>query len=233
METDKKKLRAVSVAVTALAACVIMAVVDGAIKPPYAVKSAVKLVVFAAVPLLYAFLTRDREVTRRLVPKKKRLGLSLVLGVVVYALIVGGYFLLRGVIDFSAVTVSLAGGEGVTKDNFVFVAVYISFVNSFCEELMFRAFAFGALEGRTPRAVAYTFSALMFALYHVAIMSGWFHPAVVTLIIAALFAAGLVFEVLDRDGERGEGSIYPSWIVHIFANLGINTVGLVLFGIIG
>ncbi len=235
--SDKK--RALSSAAITLLACAVMAVVDGVISPPYAVKSAVKLVFFVALPLLYLSLSGD-GVLRFILPRKdagkspapvgaaRACTAAAGAGVIVYAVIVGGFFALRGVVDFSAVTASLASGEGITRDNFIFVALYISFVNSFCEELLFRGLAFGVLREHAGRRTAYVFSSAAFALYHIAIMSGWFSPVTFALLIAALFLAGAVLDFFD---ERC-GSVLPSYIVHIFANLGINTVGLILFGII-
>lgn len=226
--TDKR--RAFAAVVITVLACVVMAVVDGIIEPPYAVKSAVKLVLFVALPITYMISTGDEKFRLRFVPRGSAAvyGAALGAGVCIYAIIVGGYFLLRGVVDFSAVTTSLSEGEGVTRDNFIYVAVYISFVNSFCEELMFRGFSFGVLCDRASRRVAYVFSSVAFAVYHVAIMSGWFSPFMFVLLVAGLAAGGAIFDFVDD----GAGTVYPSWIIHIFANLGINTVGLVLFGII-
>ena len=45
--------------------------------------------------------------------------------------------------------------------------------------------------------------------------------------VAGLTAAGLFFNWLDR-----EGSVLPSWLVHMGANLGTNGVGFILFGIL-
>ena len=224
--SDKK--RAITIILMAISACLVMAIVDGVIEPQYAVKSAVKLVMFVAAPVIYMVCSRDGRFRKFLKPDKKRILLALALGVVVYGAIVGGYFLLRGVIDFSGITQSLIDGEGVTRNNFIFVALYISFVNSFCEELFFRGFAFGALGGVIPKKFSYLFSALLFAVYHVAIMTGWFSPLVFVLMIVGLAVAGIIFNRIDD----GADSIFPSWIIHLFANLGINTIGLILFGII-
>lgn len=226
--TDKR--RAASAVCITVFSCIVMAVIDGIVEPPYAVKSAVKLVMFVVLPLIYMISTGDDKMRRRFSLRENAAvyGAALGVGVCIYALIVGGFFLLRGVVDFSAVTESLAGGEGVTRDNFIYVAVYISFINSFCEELMFRGFSFGVLRDRMSGRAAYVFSSAAFAAYHVAIMSGWFSPIIFVLLIAGLAAGGAIFDFFD---DRA-GTIYPSWIIHIFANLGINTVGLVLFGII-
>jgi CAAX amino terminal protease family. len=48
------------------------------------------------------------------------------------------------------------------------------------------------------------------------------------LLIAGLFFAGLVFNWLNEKAE----TIYASWMVHMFANFAINTIGYILFGIL-
>ena len=223
--TNRK--RAITIIAIVLIACAVMAFIDGWLEPPYAIKSAIKLVYFVAIPVIFMVCYRDGSL-KLLKPNKKRILLAFGLGLGVYGVIVGGYFAFRGIIDFSGITDSLINGEGVTRDNFIYVALYISFVNSFCEELMFRGFAFGALGKVLPRPAVYLFSALTFAVYHVAIMSGWFSPLIFVLMILGLAVGGIIFNRIDD----GADSIYPSWIIHLFANLGINTVGLILFGII-
>ena len=59
-------------------------------------------------------------------------------------------------------------------------------------------------------------------------MKSWFSPILYFLLIISLFIAGLLFNWLNQK----KNNIYPSWFVHIFANLGINTIGLILFDII-
>ena len=59
-------------------------------------------------------------------------------------------------------------------------------------------------------------------------MIGWFGPWVFIIIMAGLFAGGLIFNCLNEKSS----TLYPSWLVHMFANFGINTVGFILFGLI-
>ncbi len=136
--------------------------------------------------------------------------------------------LLKDVFDFSAITGALTGNIGVTRDNFVFVSLYISFVNSLLEEFFFRGFAFLTLKKLSTRRFAYLFSAAVFSLYHVAMMIGWFSVEVFVIVLAGLFAGGLIFNFLNEKS----GTIYPSWFVHMFANFAINTIGFMLFGIL-
>ena len=146
-------------------------------------------------------------------------------GLAVYAVILSAFFLLRNMFDFSALTANLTAETGVNRQNFLWVALYISFVNSLLEEFFFRGYAFLTLKKQAGRRTAYCFSAAAFALYHAAMMFGWFDASVLALALAGLFAGGLIFNRFD---ERS-GSIYLSWLVHMFANFATNTVGFLLF----
>ena len=108
------------------------------------------------------------------------------------------------------------------------MALYISFINSFLEEFFFRGFAFISLKKLTSRKFAYIFSAALFALYHAGMTAGYFHIGIFLATLAGLFVAGIIFNYLNEKSEN----IYTSWLVHMFANFAINTVGFILFGII-
>lgn len=208
--------------------CIIMAVIDGILKANYFFKSVIKLVLFLILPFIYSFFDKDVRIKENFIPEKKGIKSVIFLCVFVYIVILGGYLLLKNVFDFSAITGALSNNIGVTGRNFIFVSIYISFVNSFLEEFFFRGFAFLTLKRITGRKFAYLFSSLVFAIYHIAIMIGWFGVDVFIIIMAGLFAGGLIFNYLNEKSE----CIYPSWFVHMFANFAINTVGFILFGII-
>lgn len=223
-----KQIRAAAILAVLFCGCVLMGVVDGVISPPYEAKSAVKIVAFGIVPTVLLISFDKNSFVKLLKPEKKGILISLFCGCALYAIILGGYFLLRNIFDFSAITDSLVSGEGVTKEKFPYVALYISIFNSFLEEFFFRGFAFLGLKELLGRKAAHTVSALMFALYHVAIMSGWFSPILFALLLLGLYAGGVIFNAIDEKS----GCIYSSWLLHAFANLAINTVGMILFGII-
>lgn len=205
---------------------IVMGYVDAVCQPPYFVKSAVKIALFVGLPV--AFFIAYRTKPRFLKPQAKGIWLALALGGALYVLIVGAYLLFQNVFDFSGITSSLTGDIGVTKENFIFVALYISFVNSFLEEFFFRGFAYLQLKEALSRRLAFTVSASTFALYHVAMMIGWYTWPLFLLTMVGLFVGGAIFNLLNDRYQN----IYTSWIVHMFANFGINTVGLMLFGIL-
>ena len=116
----------------------------------------------------------------------------------------------------------------MNADNFIFVAGYISFENSFLEEFFFRGYAFILLKQKTNRIFAYAFSSGLFAFYHVGMTFGWFQGFVYVLALLGLFFGGCIFNFLNEKCKN----IYLSWLVHMFANFAINTVGMILFGIL-
>ena len=213
-----------------LLSTLLMCFVDGIISPPYLYKSIIKIVLFLLIPLGYFLLYKDKAayLKKLFVPKKKDFLLALLLGIGVFAVIMIAYFFLGDYIDLSGIKESLTTGIGVTADNFVYVAIYISFVNSLLEEFFFRGYAFLMLKEEKGRKFAYIFSAAMFALYHVGMTSGWFNILIYILSMAGLFIGGCIFNYLNEKCEN----IYPSWLVHMCANFGINTIGFILFGII-
>ena len=230
MEKRKINARAIYMILSVIICSLAMSFVDGVWQPGYFIKSIIKIGLFLIVPLIYFCVNRSETVAIKslLRPKVKSLLTALVLGAVVYGFIVGGYFLLRGIIDFSGIASSLGEGAGVSADNFVYVSIYISLVNSFLEDFFFRGFAFACLKKSTSRGLAYIFSSLMFALYHSGMTAGWFNIGIFVLALVGLMLAGIIFNFLDEKSE----SIYTSWVVHMFANFGINTVGFILFGMI-
>lgn len=207
-----------------LVGCAAMGLVDAVIRPGYLVKSLVKLVLFLGLPWFSYYCTRRTEL--RALFRWQGLGIKpIALGLGVYGLVLGLYFTIGRFFDFTMVTGALQTELGVNAGNFLFVSLYISFVNSLLEEFFFRGFGFLSLRRHLSRGVAYALSALSFALYHVAMMVGWFRLDLLTLLIALLTAAGLFLDFFDRKSE----SLYFSWFIHMFANFSINTVGFLLF----
>lgn len=224
-----KDKKAICIVFGVVFACVLMALVDGVWQPGYLIKSVCKVILFIGVMLIFALIHKNeiksiKEIFR---PSKKGVLVSLLLGAGVFAIILGAYFILRGFYDFSSIA-GLIEGIGVNGDNFVYVSIYISFMNSFLEEVFFRGFAFLILKEHSSRTLAYIFSSLTFAAYHVAIMNGWFNLPLFLLAMLGLFVGGIIFDFLNEKFH----CIYLSWTVHMFANFGINTIGFIILGII-
>ena len=199
-------------------ACGIMALVETVVQPGYLVKSCIKLLLFSALVFGLGF----RDAFRR-----EGLGLGLSLGGGIFAVILGAFFCFRSFIDLGAIADALLGIEGIRRENFLWVALYISVVNSLLEELLFRGLGYLELRKYTCEGFAMVFSAAAFAAYHIAILDGWLNWWMYGLCMLGLFLGGLIFNFLDR-----RGGILPSWLAHAGANLAINTIGLLMFGLV-
>lgn len=219
-----KSQKYIIIAITAFA-CLCMGLVDAVIQPGYLIKSAIKIVLFLLLPIIYSLIDKNCDLKRLFKPNKKGFLLALGLGGAVYAVVLGAFLLFKDVFDFSSLTSSLTESTGVNKTNFIFVALYISFANSLLEEFFFRGFAFLTLKDYSNRTVAYIISAALFAAYHIAMMIGWFGLPVILLSLLGLFAGGIIFNFFNEKYNN----IYLSWLIHMFSNFATNTIGFILF----
>lgn len=218
------------IAISLLVFSILVCLIDAVLKPNYFVKIPIKIIFFLALPMSF-FLINKKEFKhfKELFKfSKNNIWNSLILGLIVFIVIMGGYYLTRNIIDFSNVTSNLTEGMGITKNNFIFVAFYISLMNSFLEEFFFRGYGFITLKKYSNRKLAYLYSSVIFAIYHIGMLIGMFNIWALLLLLGGLIIGGCIFNYLNEINNN----IYSSWFVHMFANFAINTIGLILFGII-
>ncbi|MDX8045921.1 CPBP family intramembrane glutamic endopeptidase [Gracilibacillus sp. S3-1-1] len=209
-------------------ACIVMAIVELYLAPNYLVKSICKGVIFLVIPFFYMRFVGHLSVKTLFTVKWRNMKVPIIFAVGVSSIILLSYWIVGRYLDFSNVTIMLEENMAIEKSNFLFVAIYIAIINSLLEEFFFRGFAFLALMEYTTKQIASLFSASMFSLYHIAMMTNWFSIPLFMLILFCLFIAGLFFNKLDEK----VGSILPSWLVHLSANVAINMIGVMLFEII-
>lgn len=222
--------KSIYIAISVLMLSILVTFVDAIIQPNYFIKIPIKVIFFLAIPMTFFVFNKKEFKSFELLFAFKKEGIlkSLLLGLLVYGLILGGYFLTKNIIDYSNVTLNLTESMGITANNFIYVFFYISFMNSFLEEFFFRGYGFITLKNHTNRIFAYLFSSLLFAIYHIGMLSGSFHVSALILLFGFLVIAGGLFNYLNEKNNN----IYPSWFVHMFANFAINTVAFILFGIL-
>ena len=208
--------------------CLIMAIIDAVVQPQYMIKSLIKIFLFLICPVIFSIYNKKLELKNLFKVNKQGFTVAILAGISIFVVILGAYFLIGNLFDLSNITLSLTQNIGVNKENFLWVAIYISFVNSLLEEFFFRGFSFLKLKRYTTRRFAYIFSSLAFALYHVAMMIGWFDILLFGLSLAALFVGGLIFNYFNEKYEN----IYISWLIHMFANFAINGIGFILFSMV-
>lgn len=225
--SDNKRKTAITIIV--IFDCMLMYFIEMYVKPGYMTKSIYKIFLFAVLPMIYCAFDKNIRFKEYFTVKDKRqIKISAALGIGVYLFILAGYFVLKSFINLDNIALQLNKNLNVNRDNFLFVALYISFINSMLEELFFRGFCFLTLLKNTSRTYAYLISAFAFSVYHVSILANWFNAILFITFILGLFAAGMLFNFLN---ER-YNNIYNSWIVHMCANFSINTIGFMMFGMI-
>lgn len=222
MQTKSSKNQIIAIIIVA---CILMAFVDVLWQPGYAFKSSIKLSLFLLMPLVYSKVKRDVSYKYLFRFNWKHFGVSMGMGLTVFIFILTAYKVIGPYFDFSSVTASMEKEAGITSENFIYIAIYISFVNALLEEFFFRGFAYLELKKWTTRSSAIVISAGAFSLYHVSIMLTWFTLPLFLLLLTGLFVGGVIFNLLN---ERSN-DIYSSWMVHMFANFAINAVGLILY----
>ncbi len=225
----EKKGQSLYIIMSVILLSLTVTVVDALIKPDYAIKVIVKIFFFLIIPFSYFWFYKSEfpNFKKLFRLKLKTMLKAIGIGLLIYGVILGGYFVLRNFIDFSNVTQTL-NENGVSAENFIYVSLYISLMNSFLEEFFFRGFGFITLKRHTSRRFAYIFSPALFSVYHIGMLIGMFDWWVFPILFIGLFVGGMIFNYLNEDSEN----IYTSWASHMFANFAINTIGFILFGIL-
>lgn len=207
--------------------CLLMAIVDGS-RLDYVTKALLKITAFSMIPLIYAKSIGKIKLTKYLRMDPKQGLPALMLGLGLIGLTLGLYFWIGRWFDFSTLSGILDRNFTAGTLNFLPIAFYIAFINSFLEEFFFRAFAYLSLKEVSSQRFANIFSAIAFSLYHVFLMAGLFDWWLYLSAIGLLVVAGWIFNRLDRKSN----TLIPSWIFHACANWGLNLIALMLLKVI-
>ena len=203
-------------------ACMILT--EQLLRPAYAVKSAVKLVLILLLIVTGLKLTGVPLKEGIRFHKMQRPAALTVFMIAVIPAVLLGFYLLRNQLDLPAIRQGLMEKEQLTKQNCLFVFAYIALCNSFLEEAFFRGFLTESFRRAGLNKAGAAVSALAFAVYHLGIVDSWLSLPMLLLCIALLFGAALFLQwICDR-----YDSVKASWLVHGCANLAINSVGILL-----
>ncbi|MCL2235539.1 MAG: CPBP family intramembrane metalloprotease [Defluviitaleaceae bacterium] len=188
----------------------------------YATTSAIKLVLFVASPIIYYAVTKGGKFRDLFSVKdrKKALRFSAFLGLGAAIVIIIAFLTLRPWLEQEMIVNALSN-VGISTDNYIFAALYYVIVNVALEELFFRGFVFLTLYRMGYKYYAHVFSALLFAVYHVAIMRYGVDFGLLIFATVGLVAVGLLFNEITRRCD----SVIGSYVVHAGASLAISLVG--------
>jgi len=217
------------ISIMAIFSCVLLFVIEQVLQAPYLWKTLAKMGLFLMIPLLFIRFVLEKPILAFLnlrVIDLKNLRLGFLFGFISMGIVIGSFFLFRPFIDVDSIMTDLVERQEITKDIFLFIALYITFGNSLLEEFYFRGFLFLQMYEKGSKRFAYLFSALLFALYHVAIFAAWFNIGIMLLALLGLFAVGLLLNWLNLKSKN----FLNSWTLHIMADIGVMVVGFYLFG---
>ena len=200
-----------------IASIAILIWIEQVLEVAYILKTMAKAVLFLLIPFLLLrkngfpfFHLRQTD--------RKSMNIAIVSGIAIMGMIVATFIILQPYIDIDALLDDLADA-GVTSIVFPFVAFYILFGNSLLEEFFFR----GLLPSFLDRPLLRLFlPSFFFAIYHIAIFLPWFSTPILLLAVVGLWIGGIIFQLVN---ERS-GTILPSWIIHMFADIGVLLVGV-------
>lgn len=225
---DKKDCRYISkIIALSLLLCGSFYMIEQFTNTSYLITTMSKIILFGVVVSIIYFIDTKKSIINLILPKGKKgdTRLGIILGIAVLVIVYIGYFIFKGMIDLDIIMKELTETSKVTKVNYPLVALYITFGNSFLEEIFFRGFIFLQLYAKGYKKTAYVFSAGLFAVYHVAIFKTWFNPIIIFITLIGLFLGGIIFNYINTKSK----SIMNSWLVHIFADISIVSIGFIMF----
>lgn len=179
-----------------------------------------------AFPLLW-WLRVDRQRVSFSPVKQGGWGLGWATGLVIFAAILGAYFLLgERLIDPARLQELAEKNDFASKQRYLLLALYLSFVNSITEEYVWRWFVFTKCEKIMNRMTAVFASGLFFTAHHVLALASFFDWGVTALASTGVFIGGVTWSWLYLKYR----SIWPAWVSHMLADLGVFAAGwMILF----
>ena len=186
------------------------------------IKQGYKIVLLVFIPLLIIYLIKKTTFKKEYHfnnVKLHDLKKPLIVGISIYTLTIIGYIILKSIIDPETVINGL-NNRGITAQNIIYTSMYLTFINSFIEEFFFRGFIYQYFS-EVSNKVGYFVSSGLFSIYHILVMFAIFNWIMGVLAIIGLMIVGMILVYINKNNK----SIVNSWIVHIFADLGVVTIG--------
>lgn len=207
--------------IVALVSIVFLLWIEQGLEVSYIWKTMAKVMLFLVIPLILFSKTKLTFLDIKKTDKKS-LQIALFSGLAIMFIIIAAFILLMPIIDIDSLLLDLIERAGVTAAVFPFVALYILIGNSLLEEFFFRGLLPSFFKNKSIRLII---PSLLFAVYHVSIFLPWFNLPILLLAVVGLWVGGFIFQLVN---ERS-GTIFPSWIIHMFADVGVLLVGVYIF----
>ena len=216
---------------SSLLGCGLLYFIEQVAMVDYLVKTLSKVVLFTLIPFIYIKYVKKTTIRKALNLRnidKRNWKLGFVFGIASFVILLLTYYFVKDYMDLQGIVAEMEEKSKITPANFLLVGAYITFGNSFLEEFFFRGFIFLNLYELTSKKIAYIFSSVLFAVYHMGIFMTWFNVWLIALALTGLVIIGFVFNWLNT----GSRNFLNSWIVHILADAAIILIGMRLLGMI-
>jgi len=204
-----------------IVACFAMYFFEQVLKFNYFFKSLAKVIIFTLLPLLSRILIKPSKQNKNNKKLPQKILPGLIFSVSVLIIISLGYVIIQNFIDPLNILTDMKDKLQINKSNYILVALYITFCNSFLEEFFFRKFAFMDFYQAGYKRLSFISSSLLFAIYHISIFNTWFTTYIMLLMLLGLTLAGLFFNFINIK----TATMLNSWIIHISANIVITSIG--------
>ena len=182
------------------------------------VSSVVEILLFSAIPFIWWLITaRKKQGFGKWIGLKKTAGgmktVVMTIVVIVAFLLLGAYslWIVKG-IETATSDFSGLGFAAIPA-----ILVYAAFNTALPEEILFRGFLLKRMQNKLRFPVANGIQALLFGLLH-AVMFFNLVGAVKAVIILA-FTTVIAWFMGYVNEKNADGSILPSWIIHMIANI--------------
>ena len=202
-------------------ALTLLLVIEQVLEIPYFWKTIMKILIFLAVPRFLMKIIKFSFLRLKKTEKRSTI-LAFTLGILVMITVLVSFFMLQNHINIETILSDLESRVGITSAVFPFVAIYILLGNSFLEEFFFRGLLVDMYKESKLKWVLPSF---LFAIYHITIFLPWFDWPILLTAVGGLFIGGLIFQWMNEES----GTIYPSWIIHIFGDIGVLLIGFHMF----
>lgn len=178
-------------------------------------------------PLLWLWFVERRPIEVTSPARAKGFGMAFGLGVLIAAIIIGGYLVIGTQWIDTAAVHAIAEQNGLTKAwKYLALAGYLCIINSLLEEYVWRWFVFHHCAVLVPRWPAVLLSALFFTIHHVFALGFQFDWRITLLGSVGVFIGGVVWSWL----YLRFGTVWPGWVSHLIVDLAVFAVGwMILF----
>lgn len=217
-------MRGLIIFIYSVISCYIMYYIEQEIGISYLPKSAIKIISFVIIPIFLIMKVKREKIFDYLHLKGlkiRNLNSGFLIGIMGALAIISLGFTLSGYIDFDSLRLELAEKLNITKNIFILVALYITFVNSFIEEFFFRGFVYLNMENSIAKIPRMIFSGVLFGMYHMGIFLTWFDSWLIMLCVLALSLVGILLCYINGKTKN----FLNSWLIHIIGDGAILTYG--------